>query len=60
MGQLIKLQDYISRYELDIYKYPARFIRLKRKQWELYKKNGNMKNCDSKNRLSPSNVPMFI
>ncbi|MCU9595168.1 NERD domain-containing protein [Caldibacillus thermolactis] len=37
MGQLIKLQDYISRYELDIYKYPARFIRLKRKQWELYK-----------------------
>lgn len=39
MGQLIKLQDYISRYEVDIYKYPAQFIRLKRKQWdELYQR----------------------
>lgn len=38
MGQLIKLQDYVSRYELDIYKYPSRFIRLKRLQWQqLYK-----------------------
>lgn len=37
MGQLIKLQDYISRYEIDMYKYPSRFIRLKRQQWELYK-----------------------
>lgn len=34
MGQLIKLQDYISRYEIDIYKYPSRFIRLKRMQWD--------------------------
>ncbi|KHF29248.1 hypothetical protein LR68_02036 [Anoxybacillus sp. BCO1] len=34
MGQLIKLQDYISRYELDIYHYPSEFIRLK-------KSNGN-------------------
>lgn len=34
MGQLIKIQDYVSRYEYDIYKYPSRFIRLKRLQWE--------------------------
>ncbi|AKS39287.1 glucanohydrolase [Anoxybacillus gonensis] len=37
MGQLIKLQDYISRYELDIYHYPSEFIRLKKKQWERMK-----------------------
>ena len=34
LGQLVKLQDYISRYEADIFMYPSRFIRLKRKQWE--------------------------
>ncbi|PLS14895.1 hypothetical protein CVD28_25585 [Bacillus sp. M6-12] len=33
MGQLIKLQDYISRYEQDIYRYPAQFVRLKKQQW---------------------------
>lgn len=33
MGQLIKLQDYISRYEQNIYLYPARFVRLKQQQW---------------------------
>ena len=34
MGQLIKLQDYISRYEIDMFRYPGQFIRQKRKQWE--------------------------
>jgi hypothetical protein len=37
VGQLIKLQDYISRYELDIYRYPSEFIRLKKLQWEKVK-----------------------
>jgi hypothetical protein len=37
VGQLIKLQDYISRYELDIYRYPSEFIRLKKTQWEKVK-----------------------
>jgi hypothetical protein len=37
VGQLIKLQDYISRYELDVYRYPSEFIRLKKKQWEKVK-----------------------
>lgn len=37
MGQLIKLQDYISRYEQDTYRYPGRFIRLKQQQWEKLK-----------------------
>ncbi|KZO01399.1 nuclease-related domain-containing protein [Bacillus badius] len=34
MAQLIKLQDYISRYETDIFHYPSRFARLKKQQWE--------------------------
>lgn len=34
MAQLIKLRDYISRYELDIYRYPSQYIRLKRENWE--------------------------
>ncbi|WP_079510109.1 hypothetical protein [Mesobacillus jeotgali] len=34
MAQLIKLQDYISRYTQDIYLYPSRYVRLKKKQWE--------------------------
>ncbi|MBE4908322.1 NERD domain-containing protein [Bacillus luteolus] len=33
MGQLIKLQDYVSRYEIDIYRYPSQYIRLKKQQW---------------------------
>ncbi|TXC90263.1 NERD domain-containing protein [Metabacillus litoralis] len=34
MAQLIKLYDYISRYEIDAYRYPSQFIRLKRHQWD--------------------------
>lgn len=34
MAQLIKLYDYISRYELDTYRYPSQFIRLKKQQWQ--------------------------
>jgi hypothetical protein len=37
MGQLIKLQDYISRYEIDHLRYPAQFMRLKKQQWLLLK-----------------------
>nr|WP_164217351.1 NERD domain-containing protein [Virgibacillus sp. YIM 98842] len=33
MAQLIKLQDYISRYEWDVYRYPSQYIRLKKDQW---------------------------
>lgn len=34
MAQLIKLRDYISRYEVNPYHYPTQFIRLKRENWE--------------------------
>lgn len=37
MAQLIKLQDYISRYEIDLTRYPTQFIRLKKGQWERVK-----------------------
>ncbi|MBP3038882.1 NERD domain-containing protein [Bacillaceae bacterium Marseille-Q3522] len=38
MGQLIKLQDYVSRYEQDIFFYPSRFVWLKKQQWEKLKR----------------------
>ncbi|MDQ0160127.1 NERD domain-containing protein [Alkalibacillus salilacus] len=34
MAQLIKLQDYVSRYEQDIFRYPGQFIRLKKENYE--------------------------
>ncbi|WLR50282.1 NERD domain-containing protein [Bacillus tianshenii] len=34
MAQLIKLQDFISRYETDIYRYPSQFLRLKKSRWD--------------------------
>ncbi|UOR11880.1 NERD domain-containing protein [Halobacillus amylolyticus] len=33
MAQLIKLQDYISRYETNMYQYPSKYIRLKQENW---------------------------
>ncbi|MBU9721070.1 MULTISPECIES: nuclease-related domain-containing protein [Bacillaceae] len=34
IAQLVKLSDYISRYEMDIYKYPSRYVRLKKERWQ--------------------------
>ncbi|TFJ92594.1 NERD domain-containing protein [Lentibacillus salicampi] len=34
MAQLIKLEDYISRYEWNIYRYPSQFIRMKQDHWK--------------------------
>ncbi|MBD1380185.1 hypothetical protein [Metabacillus arenae] len=34
MAQLIKLKDYVSRYDLDPYRYPSQFIRLKNQHWK--------------------------
>jgi hypothetical protein len=34
LAQLIKLYDYISRYELNAYRYSSQFIRLKKQQWD--------------------------
>ncbi|MEW9500729.1 nuclease-related domain-containing protein [Jeotgalibacillus marinus] len=37
MAQLIKLQDYVSRYEKDMIRYPSQFVHLKKKKWEKIK-----------------------
>jgi hypothetical protein len=37
LAQLVKLQDYVSRYEFDVYRYPSQFVRLKKQQWEKVK-----------------------
>ena len=34
MGQLIKLENYISRYQQDIFHYPSQFSRLKQENWK--------------------------
>lgn len=34
MAQLIKLRDYISRYEWNPYRYPSQYIRLKQEGWQ--------------------------
>ncbi len=34
MAQLIKLQDYISRYEWNPYRYPSQYMRLKQDNWK--------------------------
>lgn len=36
MAQLIKLQNYISRYENDLFHYPARYVRLKKQEWKRF------------------------
>lgn len=38
LAQLIKLEDYVSRYEHDILQYPGQFIRLKTRRWEALKR----------------------
>ncbi|MGR9049020.1 NERD domain-containing protein [Halobacillus faecis] len=38
MAQLIKLRDYISRYETNIYQYPSQFVKLKSDHWNKMKK----------------------
>ena len=43
MAQLIKLQDYISRYEQDIYRYSSQYVRFKKQQWEIFQTQKNVK-----------------
>ncbi|WP_203361443.1 NERD domain-containing protein [Bacillus sp. REN10] len=47
MAQLIKLQDYISRYEIDLYKYPSHFVRLKKQHWEKTKEQWELNRLDT-------------
>ncbi|HZG13070.1 MAG TPA: nuclease-related domain-containing protein [Kurthia gibsonii] len=43
MAQLIKLQDYISRYQVDATRYPTQYIRMKQAKWERMKKEWETK-----------------
>ncbi|GAB0169657.1 nuclease-related domain-containing protein [Lysinibacillus sp. CTST325] len=38
MAQLVKIQDYISRYQIDLARYPTQFVRLKKSQWDRVKR----------------------
>lgn len=37
MAQLVKLLDYVSRYENDLSRYPTQYVRLKNSQWQRMK-----------------------
>ncbi|WP_096152902.1 MULTISPECIES: NERD domain-containing protein [Bacillus] len=52
MAQLIKLQDYISRYEQDIYRYSNQYIRFKKQQWENFQ--------DRKNVIEEDELPFSL
>jgi len=39
LAQLIKLQDYISRYQVDAKRYPTQYIRLKKSKWDRLKED---------------------
>jgi hypothetical protein len=51
LAQLIKLQNYITRYEWDIYRYPSQFIRMKQDNWnrlhELWSNQINLTNMET-------------
>ncbi|OIJ12467.1 hypothetical protein BKP37_13605 [Anaerobacillus alkalilacustris] len=38
MAHLVKLEDYVSRYQYDMYRYPSQFSRLKRERWARLKR----------------------
>ena len=46
VAQLIKLQDYVTRYETDISRYPAQYVRLKKQQWDKLCETWSMKGQD--------------
>jgi hypothetical protein len=39
LAQLVKLQDYVSRYEKNLYHYQSLFMRIKESRWKAYKQN---------------------
>lgn len=57
MAQLIKLQDYISRYETDLSRYPSQYIRLKKQQWEKIKVAWEMGELDVHKQPIVEEVP---
>ncbi|MDQ0231228.1 NERD domain-containing protein [Metabacillus malikii] len=60
MAQLVKLYDYISRYELDAYRYPSQFIRFKRKQWKKVYAAWSTNQFHKVMRVSEPTIPLQI
>lgn len=60
MGQLIKLQDYVSRYEQNIYNYPSRFVRLKKQQWDKLLVNYNNGNIQLSGQFDETDQQLLI
>lgn len=52
MAQLIKLHDYVSRYEWNVYRYPSQYIRLKQDNWKSLYHNWT-------NDILEENIPLF-
>lgn len=50
MAHLIKLEDYVSRYQYDMYRYPSQFSRLKRERWERLKAEWEASKRNNKTR----------
>lgn len=46
MAQLIKLQNYVSRYQQDVYHYPSQFVRMKKQQWHKFVNYSEMQKHD--------------
>lgn len=59
LGQLIKLQDYISRYEVDIYRYPSQYIRLKKQQWKQINTAWENGTLDSLSTISKNTTDIY-
>ncbi|MCA1009982.1 NERD domain-containing protein [Halobacillus halophilus] len=61
MGQLIKLLDYISRYETDIFQYSRQFIELKKENWNKTKRafeQGRLEKKEEK-EIEPEKKPQL-
>lgn len=54
MAQLIKLKDYVSRYEWNAFRYPSRYIRLKQDNWDglydIWRNSAHKDNVDKQSR----------
>ncbi|WP_088067595.1 hypothetical protein [Gottfriedia luciferensis] len=56
MAQLIKLLDYPSRYEADLFHYPSQFVLLKRDKWEKISKAWKTNNWDFSEAENESSI----
>lgn len=53
MAQLIKLLDYISRYESNPFHYPSQYIRLKQENWQALEKDWEAEQTKGKTQAAP-------